>query len=93
MPSWIWVGALERVSACASVLATTNSTPWRLASIMLLTAFPPAPPTPITTIRGVNSTAMANLDPHVPTLPAHGAPDDGNSMKIDGFWLSRLKSS
>src|ERR1044072_4505662 len=32
-----------------------NSTPSRAALIMLLTAFPPAPPTPITVIRGLIS--------------------------------------
>jgi hypothetical protein len=41
--------------ACASVLATTNSTPSRFDSIMLLTALPPAPPTPKTVILGFNS--------------------------------------
>ena len=40
--------ALEEDSAWASVLATTNSTPCRPHSIMLLTALPPAPPTPNT---------------------------------------------
>ncbi|MEY9795026.1 hypothetical protein ABH984_003041 [Bradyrhizobium ottawaense] len=47
--------AFDIVSACASVLATTKSTPWRPAVIMLLTALPPAPPTPNTVIRGFNS--------------------------------------
>src|SRR6516162_8819293 len=47
--------AREVVSAWASVLATTKSTPWRPALIMLLTALPPAPPTPNTVIRGFNS--------------------------------------
>jgi hypothetical protein len=40
----------EDVSACASVLAQTNSQPIRPESIMLLTALPPAPPTPNTVI-------------------------------------------
>src|SRR3972149_5784021 len=44
--------ALDSVSACAAVLATTKSTPCRPAVIMLLTALPPAPPTPNTVIRG-----------------------------------------
>jgi len=39
--------AFDMVSACASVLATTKSTPCSPAVIMLLTALPPAPPTPI----------------------------------------------
>src|SRR5271165_4422684 len=47
--------ALDMVSAWASVLATTKSTPSSPAAIMLLTAFPPAPPTPNTVIRGLSS--------------------------------------
>src|SRR5256885_5022427 len=47
--------ALDRVSACASVLATTKSQPIRPAVIMLFTALPPAPPTPNTVIRGFSS--------------------------------------
>src|ERR1700722_2699013 len=43
--------AFELVSACASVLATMKSTPCSPASIMLLTALPPAPPTPNTIMR------------------------------------------
>src|SRR5215467_14005150 len=43
--------ALDNVSACASVLATTKSTPCRPAAIMLFTALPPAPPTPNTVSR------------------------------------------
>src|SRR5436309_5005670 len=48
-------GAFEMVSACASVLATTKSTPCNPAVIMLLTALPPAPPTPKTVMRGLSS--------------------------------------
>src|SRR5262245_50276359 len=47
--------ALELASAWASVLATTNSTPLRPEAIMLLTALPPAPPTPNTVMRGLSS--------------------------------------
>src|SRR5215475_8124036 len=47
--------AFDVVSACASVLATTNSTPCRPLAIMLLTALPPAPPVPNTVIRGLSS--------------------------------------
>src|SRR5580693_9573112 len=47
--------AFEVVSACASVLATTKSTPCRPAPIMLFTALPPAPPTPKTVMRGFSS--------------------------------------
>ncbi len=47
--------AFDIVSACASVLATTKSTPCKPAVIMLLTALPPAPPTPNTVMRGLSS--------------------------------------
>src|SRR6516165_3598359 len=53
--------ALDMVSACASVLATTKSTPCRPAAIMLFTALPPAPPTPNTVRRGFISRISANL--------------------------------
>ena len=55
------------------MLATTKSTPFNCFSIMLLTAFPPAPPTPKTVIRGFNSSFSDTdkfnviLDP--PVLP------------------------
>src|SRR6266550_4161369 len=41
----------HQVCACASVLATMKSTPCSPAAIMLLTALPPAPPTPNTIMR------------------------------------------
>src|SRR4030088_707863 len=53
--------AFDMVSACASVLATTKSTPCSPAVIMLLTALPPAPPTPNTVIRGFNSRMSGTL--------------------------------
>src|SRR6476659_4655114 len=43
------------ISCCASVLATTNSTPCRFAASMLSTALVPPPPTPMTVIRGLKS--------------------------------------
>jgi cell division protein FtsZ len=55
MPSCTRRSASDWPSACASVLATMNSTPSSEALIMLLTAFPPAPPMPITVIRGLIS--------------------------------------
>src|SRR5215475_10472517 len=55
IPSCTRRSASDWPSACASVLATMNSTPSSEALIMLLTAFPPAPPTPITVIRGLIS--------------------------------------
>src|SRR5262249_10645899 len=51
MPRWMMCLALDLVSAWASVLATTKSTPCKPAAIMLLTALLPAPPTPNTLIR------------------------------------------
>src|ERR1700722_12674302 len=47
--------ARDEPRACASVLATTKSTPDRPETIMLLIALPPAPPTPHTTMRGISS--------------------------------------
>jgi hypothetical protein len=46
------------LSACASVLATMKSTPSISAAIMLAMALPPAPPTPITVIRGRSSSTL-----------------------------------
>jgi hypothetical protein len=45
----------DSCSDCASVLQAMNSQPIRLERIMLLTAFPPAPPTPMTVMRGLSS--------------------------------------
>src|SRR5271170_7323331 len=47
--------ARDEPRACASVLATTKSTPDRPEPIILLIALPPAPPTPHTTMRGLSS--------------------------------------
>jgi hypothetical protein len=49
-PRRISFDAFERSSACASVLATMNSTPSMLAASMCSMALPPPPPTPITLI-------------------------------------------
>src|SRR5690606_5838315 len=54
LPSWILVSHSEPSSACASVLQTRKSHPSRPEEIMLLTALPPAPPTPTTVIFGDN---------------------------------------
>src|SRR6056297_1259032 len=54
-PSWMRLSAWLWLKACASVLATTKSTPSRALSIMLFSALPPAPPTPNTVMRGFNS--------------------------------------
>src|SRR6266403_3945275 len=51
VPIWMMRCAFDMASACASVLATMKSTPCRPAAIMLLTALPPAPPTPNTIMR------------------------------------------
>ena len=47
---WIFTGASESWSCCMSVLTATNSTCEMPASIIRLTAFRPAPPTPTTRI-------------------------------------------
>src|SRR5262249_34609575 len=54
-PIWTMRSAFDIVSAWASVLATTKSTPCNPLVIILLTALPPAPPVPNTVIRGFNS--------------------------------------
>ena len=54
-PSWMRRSVSDCASDCASVLATTNSTPSRCDVIMLLTALHPAPPTPMTRIFGLSS--------------------------------------
>src|SRR6516165_6709822 len=57
-----------------------NSAPVSPAAIILLTALPPAPPTPITTMRGfmISSPSKALLEPlsHPPQIasPARGSP-------------------
>ena len=60
-PIWMRRWALDCASACASVLATTKSTPSSLEAIMLLTALPPAPPTPRTVMRGRSSVVSGAL--------------------------------
>ena len=57
-PIWRTVGALQRASACLSVLIPTNSTPPMPSSTMRLTALFPAPPTPITTILAEDSASF-----------------------------------
>jgi hypothetical protein len=59
--SWIRRSADEWLSAWASVLATTKSTPCTSAFIMLAMALPPAPPTPITLIRGRSSSTSGRM--------------------------------
>src|ERR1700730_18958298 len=78
----------EEVSACASVLATTNSTPSRPETIMLLTALPPAPPTPATIICGFSSRSSGALRLIVIVWPL----DVGAlffTLGFDLFWLQQ----
>ena len=49
-PNCILTSAFELFNTCKSVLATINSTPFTPDSTILLTAFPPPPPKPITLI-------------------------------------------
>ena len=60
-PSWILRSARLWLSAWASVLATMKSTPWTSDWIMLAMALPPAPPTPITLIRGRSSSTSGRM--------------------------------
>jgi len=50
LPNCSFMCASLLASACASVLAAMNSTPWSPLAIMWSTALPPQPPTPITLI-------------------------------------------
>jgi len=67
-PIWILRGALDCASDWASVFAMTNSTPSSFDEIMLLTALPPAPPTPRTVIRGFSSVISGALSLIVMTV-------------------------
>ena len=51
-PIWSVTCADDEFSDCVSVLSAMNSTPVTSASIMRLTAFTPAPPTPTTRSSG-----------------------------------------
>src|SRR6266850_4976891 len=46
-----------------------NSTPLSPASIIRLTAFPPAPPTPITLIDAVIESLSSSISSNIPNLP------------------------
>ena len=59
-PSCRQTSALEFSRACMSVLAAMNSIPRSLLSTMVLTAFPPPPPIPITLILANDSSAILN---------------------------------
>ena len=61
-PNWMRLGAFDCFNACASVLATRKSTPWTSARIMFAIALPPAPPTPITAMRGVSSSTSGAMN-------------------------------
>src|SRR5262245_28581755 len=64
--------ALDTDRACASVLATMNLGPAKLAASILLTALPPPPPTPITTMRGFISSRLGVFP--VMTSPSEAFP-------------------
>src|SRR4029077_10956672 len=70
-PSWILRGAADSCRACASVLQTMNSHPTRFERIMLLTAFPPAPPTPTTVMRGLSSCSSLGMLRLIITMALH----------------------
>ena len=62
------LSAVEWLSACASVLATMKSTPCTSDAIMLAIALPPAPPTPITLMRGFSSSTSGRMNSIVISL-------------------------
>src|SRR5262245_18915417 len=64
-PSWILTGAGDDFRACRSVLATMNSTPVNLASIIRLIALEPPPPIPMTLILAASrSSSSSNTGCH-----------------------------
>src|SRR5881397_3826511 len=85
IPSWILRAAADNDSACASVLVAMNSHPAMFERTILLTALPPAPPTPTTVIRGFSSCSsfgmlrLIILSPFTPlrlcSCPARPPPD------------------
>src|SRR6185312_12752727 len=60
-PSCSCVRAVERLSACASVLAQMKSTPDKPRAIMCSTALPPQPPTPMTLMTAPSSGASSMI--------------------------------
>ncbi|ENN87739.1 hypothetical protein RHSP_46627 [Rhizobium freirei PRF 81] len=91
-PSWMIRSAFVMVSACASVLATTKSTPCKPAVIMLLTALPPPPPTPNTVIRGLSSviSGLCSLIVIVPVPSLYGRiATPANSLDFTCLTLTR----
>ena len=61
-PIWILIGAGLARSACASVLATMNSTPDSPAWTIRVTALLPPPPTPTTLIRAPARVASSSVN-------------------------------
>jgi len=67
-PICILTGAFDMRRAWASVFATIKSIPCNSQSIMVLTAFPPPPPTPITLIFALWSMLSSNSNMIYPLL-------------------------
>src|ERR1700691_1973473 len=82
--------AREEVSACASVLATTKSTPISPETIMLLTALPPAPPMPHTIMRGFNSRSSGALRLIDIVWPLDVGAPLGVALLCDYAWKKRI---
>ena len=59
-PIWTFVSALHLFRACLSVLTAINCTPFKSASIILLTALQPPPPTPMTLMTAELSWPVSN---------------------------------
>jgi hypothetical protein len=58
-------GQRDWFRTCASVFAAMNSTPESPDSIIRFTAFPPAPPMPITLIEAPDSTVPSSTNSNI----------------------------
>src|SRR6185312_14005325 len=85
--------ALDIVSAWASVLATTKSTPCSPLVIMLLTAFPPAPPVPNTVIRGLSSRTSGIFRLMLMFASSYAEVAAGSGRSATARWECRVESS
>src|SRR5262245_43339738 len=85
--------AFDMVSAWASVLATTKSTPCSPLVIMLLTALPPAPPVPNTVIRGFNSRMSGIFRLMLMCASSYAEVTAGSGRSATGRWGMSIESS